>query len=138
MPSPTVVTLLSDKRSGSTLFRADWASHPDALGLDVASHAGRAGRHWLTAGGMDRIPGSAFAKQASRSGYGRAPTAWTDRGDRIFGHRPDVVSPGDSDAANRVSCRRQGVAKGTDPVRDRVPRPMPMQCVQAHPYRQDS
>jgi hypothetical protein len=95
MSRPTVVILLSDKRSGSTILQTEFLSHPDVRGLDYTSHTYLESHHWLKAAVMTGQPDRLFSAGQIYPGYGGARNARTYMIDTITGNLPDFVPPQD-------------------------------------------
>ena len=53
---PTVVILLSDKRSGSTIFQKEICSHPQIQTVDYSTHRYLETQHWLKAASLLDMP----------------------------------------------------------------------------------
>jgi hypothetical protein len=101
MTRPTVVILLSDKRSGSTILQTEMLSHPGVRGLHYTSHTYLESHHWLKAAVMTGMPARLFAGGAVYPGYGAARNARTYMIDTIRGNLPDFVPPQDDAALIR-------------------------------------
>lgn len=95
MSRPTVVILLSDKRSGSTILQTEFLSHPDVRGLDYTSHTYLESHHWLKAAVMTGQPDRLFSAGQVYPGYGGARNARTYMIDTITGNLPDFAPPQD-------------------------------------------
>lgn len=95
LPRPTVVILLSDKRSGSTIFQTELAGHPDVQPLKYTSHTYLESHHWLKAAVMLGKPARMFSGGKIYPGYGGARNARSYMIDTIFGNLPDFVPPHD-------------------------------------------
>ena len=98
---PTVVILLSDKRSGSTIFQSELIAHPDVRGLDYTSHTYLESHHWLKAAVMTGQPARLFSGGVPYPGYGGARNARTYMIDTVRGNIPDFVPPADDHALIR-------------------------------------
>lgn len=98
MSKPTVVILLSDKRSGSTIFQTEFLSHPQVRGLDYTPHTYLESHHWLKAAVMAGQPDRLFSSGRVYPGYGGARNARTYMIDTIQGNVPGFRIP-DSDTA---------------------------------------
>lgn len=94
-PSPTVVILLSDKRSGSTIFQTEVLRHPDVQGLGYSSHTYLESHHWLKAAVMLERPARLFAGASPYANYGPPRNARTYMIDTIQGNLPDFAPPAD-------------------------------------------
>ena len=91
----TVVILLSDKRSGSTIFQSELLSHPDVQGLAYSSHTYLESHHWLKAAVMTHQPPRLFSGGRVYANYGGARNARTYMIDTIMGNLPDFKPPSD-------------------------------------------
>lgn len=71
----TVVVLLSDKRSGSTIFQKEFCGHPDVKHVRFSSHTYFETHHWLKAAVMLGRPSQLFSGGRSYEGYGSRKNA---------------------------------------------------------------
>ncbi|MEE4208570.1 MAG: sulfotransferase [Parvularcula sp.] len=94
-PVPTVVILLSDKRSGSTIFQTEFLRHEKVAGLGYSSHTYLESHHWLKAAVMLGRPSRLFADSTLYPNYGSGRNARTYMIDTIQGNLPDFVPPTD-------------------------------------------
>lgn len=90
---PTVVILLSDKRSGSTVFQTELLNHPQVNGLDYSSHTYLESHHWLKAAVMMGMPQRLFSGGQTYPGYGSRRNARTYMIDTLMGNLPEFVPP---------------------------------------------
>lgn len=99
MPSvkPTVVILLSDKRSGSTLFQDELCRHPDVQTVNYSSHTYLETHHWLKGAVLLDKDASRFAGGKIYNGYGSKNNARTYLIDTIQGNCPEFVIPTDDE-----------------------------------------
>lgn len=73
----TVVILLSDKRSGSTMFQRELCQHPDIRHVEYSPHSHFETHHWLKAAVMLDMPPEMFADGKRYPGYGSVSNART-------------------------------------------------------------
>ncbi len=92
---PTVVILLSDKRSGSTIFQSELLGHAAVRGLGYTSHTFLESHHWLKAAVMLDRPARLFSAGLRYANYGSNANARTYMIDTILGNVPDYVPPAD-------------------------------------------
>lgn len=90
---PTVVILLSDKRSGSTIFQTELLGHPAVNGLAYSSHTYLESHHWLKAAVMTDQPPVMFAGGRTYPGYGGKRNARTYMIDTLCGNLPEFRPP---------------------------------------------
>lgn len=95
MPSgeATVVILLSDKRSGSTIFQTEFTRHAAVTGLRYSSHTYLESHHWLKGAVMLQRPDRLFAGGRTYRNYGGRRNARTYMIDTILGNLPDFAPP---------------------------------------------
>lgn len=93
MRRSTVVLLLSDKRSGSTMFGRELCRHPDVQTVAYSPHRYLESHHWLKAAVMSRMAGEAFGGQGVYGGYGTRANARAYMIDQIMGNLPDFAVP---------------------------------------------
>jgi hypothetical protein len=95
---PTVVILLSDKRSGSTIFQKEFAKHSAVQTLRYSSHTYLESHHWTKAatmlGGRSRRSGF-LSRDAD---YGGPRNARTYMIDTVLGNLPDFTPQSDDKA----------------------------------------
>lgn len=94
----TVVILLSDKRSGSTMFQRELCKHPDIQTVDYSPHTYLETHHWLKAAVMLGIDPALFSGGKVYGGYGSRQNARTYMEDCICKNVPSFKVP-DSDRA---------------------------------------
>ena len=94
---PVVVILLSDKRSGSTMFENELCRHPDINPVAYSPHAYRETHHWLKAACMLNMPKQLFYGKRVYGGYGSRKGARRYMVDCIRGNVPDFVVPRDDE-----------------------------------------
>lgn len=108
--SPTVVILLSDKRSGSTMFQRELCKHPDIQTVAYSPHAYLETHHWLKAAVMLNIDGNLFSGGKVYPGYGSRLNARTYMEDCLQGNLRDYNLPSDSSSLIydgwEAMCRR--------------------------------
>lgn len=97
-PPPTVVILLSDKRSGSTVFQDEFSKHPDVKSLGYSSHTYLESHHWLKAAVMLKRPERLFSGSKRYPNYGSVGNARTYMIDTILGNVPDFPEYEDDQA----------------------------------------
>jgi hypothetical protein len=73
----TVVILLSDKRSGSTMIQRELSRHPDIRTVAYSPHAYLETHHWLKGAVLLGMPAEAFAGGKVYPGYGSRRNART-------------------------------------------------------------
>jgi len=92
---PTVVLLLSDKRSGSTLFQEEICRHADIRTVDYSPHTYLETHHWLKAAVMLGLAPETFSGGRTYPGYGSAANARAYLIDCVRGNCPDFTPPKD-------------------------------------------
>jgi len=112
---PTVVILLSDKRSGSTMFQRELCKHPFINHVDYSPHTYFETHHWLKAACMLELPHNLFAGHRRYSGYGSRSGVRQYMIDCIQGNMPEFSVPADEQAL---------VFKGWDALCERFARPV--------------
>ena len=75
MTQKTVVILLSDKRSGSTMFQRELCKHPHIQPVAYSPHTYLETHHWLKAALLLGLPPTTFAGGKVYPGYGSAQNA---------------------------------------------------------------
>ncbi len=93
--SPTVVFLLSDKRSGSTMFQCELCKHPDIRHVEYSPHTYFETHHWLKAAVLLKEDCSLFSGGRLYDGYGSRRNAQTYLLDCIQKNVPEFVVPDD-------------------------------------------
>jgi hypothetical protein len=94
---PTVVILLSDKRSGSTMFEQELCKHPQILHVPYSPHSYNETHHWLKAACVLKLPDSEFYGGKMYRGYGLRSGARKYLIDCIKGNVPDFIVPSDDE-----------------------------------------
>ena len=90
----TVVILISDKRSGSTLFQRELLKHPDLNTLSYSPHTYLESHHWLKGAVMlNKKDGIEFGGNAVYKGYGPKANARKYMEDCILGNIPEYILP---------------------------------------------
>lgn len=89
----TIVILLSDKRSGSTIFQTEFLRHAQVAGLGYSSHTYLESHHWLKAAVMLNRPTRLFSGGRHYANYGLPRNARAYMIDTIQGNLPDFVPP---------------------------------------------
>lgn len=98
MPPKTVVILLSDKRSGSTMFQDELCKHPLIQTVAYSPHTYLETHHWLKGAVMLGMPPETFAGGKTYQGYGSRSNARTYMIDCIRGNVPGFQIPADDRA----------------------------------------
>ena len=98
MSEPTVVILLSDKRSGSTMFQREICRHPDVQTVVYSPHTYLETHHWLKGAVVLGMPAQLFAGGRVYDGYGSRANARAYLIDCIRGNVPDFQIPRDDQA----------------------------------------
>ena len=94
----TVVILLSDKRSGSTMFQRELCKHADIQTVAYSPHTYLETHHWLKAAVMLQLPPSSFSGGKVYGGYGSRKNARLYMEDCIRKNVPDFKIPKDDRA----------------------------------------
>jgi len=95
MIKPTVVILLSDKRSGSTMFQNELCKHAQIQTVTYSPHTYLETHHWLKAAVMLNMDRRTFASGQVYNGYGSRAGARAYMIDCIQKNVPDFVVPVD-------------------------------------------
>lgn len=95
--NPTVVILLSDKRSGSTMFERELCRHPDIRHVDYTPHTYNETHHWLKSACVLNRPARLFHGGKVYPGYGSRMAARQYLIDGILGNVPDFRVPEDNE-----------------------------------------
>lgn len=98
MTQPSVVILLSDKRSGSTMFQREMCRHPDVQTVKYSPHTYLETHHWLKGAVLLGMPPQLFAGGRVYDGYGSRANARAYLIDCIKGNVPDFQVPDDDRA----------------------------------------
>ena len=93
---PTVVILLSDKRSGSTMFQDELCRHPDIKHVEYSPHTYFETHHWLKAACMMDMDPTLFSGGKVYGGYGGKKNARTYMEDCIKKNVPSFLVPADN------------------------------------------
>jgi hypothetical protein len=94
---PVVAILLSDKRSGSTMFEDELCKHPDIKHVEYSPHTYNETHHWLKAACMLKMPKQLFYGNKVYNGYGTRLGARQYMIDCIRRNVPSFVLPGDDE-----------------------------------------
>ena len=92
---PTVVILLSDKRSGSTMFQDELCKHPDIRHVEYSPHTYYETHHWLKAACMLDMAPELFSGGKVYNGYGGKRNARIYMEDCIIKNVPEFIIPAD-------------------------------------------
>ena len=98
LSKPTVVILLSDKRSGSTIFQKEFCRHRDVRTVDYSSHTYLETHHWLKGAVMLQRPPRLYSAGQVYAGYGGARNARTYMIDTLRGNLPEFDTDRDDRA----------------------------------------
>jgi hypothetical protein len=90
---PTIVILLSDKRSGSTMFENELCNHPDINHVMYTPHSYNETHYWLMAARLLKMPCQLFSGHGLPQSYGLRPTTRRYLIDCIRGNVPDFIIP---------------------------------------------
>ena len=90
---PTVVLLLSDKRSGSTMFQRELCRHPLVQTVQYSPHTYLETHHWLKGAVVLGLPAALFAGGKVYDGYGSRTNARTYLIDCIKRNVPEFKIP---------------------------------------------
>lgn len=91
----TVVVLLSDKRSGSTMFQRELCKHPTVQTVAYSPHTYLETHHWLKAAVMLGVAPELFSGGKVYRGYGSSKNARTYMEDCIHRNVPEFEIPVD-------------------------------------------
>lgn len=92
----TVVILLSDKRSGSTMLERELCKHSQIRHIDYCPHSYNETHHWLKSAVVLRMPSVLFSGGEFYPGYGSPRNALSYLIDGVQGNVPDFSSPKDA------------------------------------------
>lgn len=95
---PSIVLLLSDKRSGSTMFQDEICRHPDVQTVPYSPHSNLETHWWLTAAVLLRRPDRLFSSGRAYGGYGSRANARAYMIDLLARCVPDFQPPADDRA----------------------------------------
>ncbi len=90
---PTVVILLSDKRSGSTMLQDELCKHSGIRHVDYSPHTYFETHHWLKASVVLNRPDMLYSGFKPYAGYGSRENARTYLIDTLKGNMPDYEPP---------------------------------------------
>jgi len=91
----SVVILLSDKRSGSTMLQEELCKHPDIQHVAYSPHTYFETHHWLKAAVLLGMPPQTFYGHRVYRGYGSKKNARTYLIDCVKRNVPDFSVPAD-------------------------------------------
>lgn len=91
----TVVILISDKRSGSTMFQRELCRHPDIAHVEYSPHSHYETHHWLKGAVMLNMAQQLFSGGKRYPGYGSPKNARTYLIDCMKGNVPEYVVKSD-------------------------------------------
>ena len=94
----TVVVLLSDKRSGSTMLEEEICKHPDISPVDYTPHTFRETQHFLKGAVMLGMPSVMFMGGKRYTNFGSAANARAYLIDCVRGNVPEFIPPSDDRA----------------------------------------
>lgn len=94
----TVVILLSDKRSGSTMFEREICKHQKVQKVDYTPHTYNETHYWLKSACVLKTPEKLFDGDSRYKGYGSVSDARKSLIDGIKGNVPDFIVPEDDEA----------------------------------------
>lgn len=123
--NPTVVILLSDKRSGSTMFENEICRHPDINHVVYTPHSYNETHYWLMAAILLKMPRHLFSGHQPPKSYGPRTTTRRYLIDCIRGNVPDFVIPESDEAL---------VFKGWDALCNKFARPVFFEKSPQHPH----
>ncbi len=122
---PTVVILLSDKRSGSTMFENEICRHPHINHVDYTPHSYNETHYWLMAATLLKMPKRLFNGNQPPKSYGTRLANRRYIIDCIRGNVPDFVIP-ESD--------EELVYKGWDALCHKFAKPVFFEKSPQHPH----
>lgn len=93
MSCKTVVILLSDKRSGSTMFQRELCKHPNIQTVTYSPHTYLETHHWLKGAVLLGMAGETFASGKVYPGYGPTKNARSYLIDCVTKNVPDFRIP---------------------------------------------
>jgi len=85
---PTVVMLLSDKRSGSTLVQTELCRHRDVRHVDFSTHSLSETHYWVKAALVLGLPEDRFSGGAYPTSYGSRQSAFKSLESNLSGNLP--------------------------------------------------
>jgi hypothetical protein len=92
----TVCILLSDKRSGSTLFQREMVKHPQVQTVQYCPHTYLETHHWLKGAVITGASAEGFSGKKVYQGYGSIENAKAYTVDTLRGNLPDFKIPKDN------------------------------------------
>ena len=111
----TVVILLSDKRSGSTMFQDALCAHPKVQTVEYSPHTYLETHHWLKAAVLLSVHPSLFSNGKTYKNYGSRKNARIYLESELKGNLPDYEIPKDD---------KQLVFEGWEALCDRFAQPV--------------
>lgn len=90
---PTVVLLLSDKRSGSTMFERELCCHPDVRHVEYTPHSYSETQHWLKGARLLGMPRQTFYGHRFYGSVGNVAATRAMMVDEILGNVPEFEVP---------------------------------------------
>lgn len=111
----TVIILLSDKRSGSTMFQDAICANPTVQTLRYSPHTYLESHHWLKGAVLLGVHPSLFSNGKTYKNYGSRKSARTYLVDELKGNLPDYSIPKDN---------KQLVFEGWEALCDRYAQPI--------------
>ena len=111
----TVVILLSDKRSGSTMFQDALCTHPKVQTVEYSPHTFLETHHWLKAAVLLSVNPSLFSSGKTYKNYGSRKNARIYLESELKGNLPDYEIPKDD---------KQLVFEGWEALCDRFAQPI--------------
>lgn len=90
---PTVVVLLSDKRSGSTMLQDELCKHSGIRHVDYSPHTYFETHHWLKSSVVLKRPNALYSGFKQYAGYGSRENARTYLIDTLQGNMPEYEPP---------------------------------------------
>lgn len=111
----TVVILLSDKRSGSTMLQEELCKHPEIQHVAYSPHTYFETHHWLKAAVLLGMPAQTFHGHRVYPGYGSKKNARTYLIDCVKRNVPDFRVP---------TCDRELVFRGWNALCDTFAKPV--------------
>ncbi len=112
---PSVVLLLSDKRSGSTMFQNELCKHPDIQHVSYSPHTYFETHHWLKGAVMLELDPVLFSGKCRYTGYGSPANAKSYLIDCVGKNVPQFRLPEDD---------RELIYEGWDAICDQFAKPV--------------
>lgn len=94
---PTVVLLLSDKRSGSTMFEREICRHPDVRHVEYTPHTYSETQHWLKGARLVGMPPQTFYGHRYYGGLQSSAATRALMIDELRGNLPEFEIPSDDE-----------------------------------------